>query len=95
MGSRAPGLASRLLGAPGGHRHRAYRLIDACCQPHGHLDTLYGSLEEALGDAIAWCQEHGLDPLLREIGVEVRTATGDWRTVRLPHPLLCPLLCPL
>jgi hypothetical protein len=29
------------------------------------------------------------------IGVEVSTVSGDWRTCRLPGPLLCPLLCTL
>lgn len=91
----SPGLAALLSGSPGGRRRRVYRLINAWCEPHGHLDALYSSLEEAIADAIAWCQEHGIDPLLREIGVEVCTASGDWRTVRLPHQLLCPLLCPV
>lgn len=95
MGVQTPGLMARLSGSSGGQRRRVYRLINAWCEPHGHLDAFYSSLEEAIGDAIAWCQEHGFDPLWREVGVEVCTATGDWRTVRLPQPLLCPLLCPM
>ncbi len=95
MGPASLDLTALLAGSPGRSRRPAYRLIDACCQPHGHLDAVYASLEEALHDAIAWCQEHGIDPLRREIGVEVCTPSGDWRTVRLPHQLLCPLLCPV
>lgn len=77
-------------------RHqRRYRLIDSCCEPHTQIDGLYDSLDEAIGEAIAWLQIHGLDPLHSRIGVEVSTASGDWRTCRLPGPLLCPLLCTL
>jgi hypothetical protein len=83
-------------------RHRAlcrhqlrYRLIDSCCEPHTQIDGLYDSLDEAIGEAIAWLQNHGLDPLQSRVGVEVSTASGDWRTCRLPGPLLCPLLCTL
>jgi hypothetical protein len=36
-----------------------------------------------------------IDPLMSLIGVEVTAANGDWRTLRLPESLLCPLLCPL
>ncbi len=59
------------------------------------IDGLYDSLDEAIGEAIAWLQIYGLDPLHSRIGVEVSTAHGDWRTCRLPGPLLCPLLCTL
>ncbi|MFQ6540309.1 MULTISPECIES: hypothetical protein [Aphanothece] len=75
--------------------HRLYRLIDGWCEPHRQLDSSYSSLEEALGDAIAWVETTAVDSVLSLIGVEVRTANGDWRTLRLPGPLLCPLLCPL
>ena len=74
---------------------RRYRLIDSCCEPHAQIDGLYDSLDEAIGEAIAWLQIHGLDPLHSRIGVEVSTASGDWRTCRLPGQLLCPLLCSL
>jgi hypothetical protein len=73
-----------------------YRLIDSGCEPHRQLDGQYGSLDEAIADAIAW-----LEPLADAshpshlIGVDVATADGNWRTCRLPAPLLCPLLCPL
>lgn len=76
-------------------QRRLYRLINAYCEPHGILDGLYESLEDAVLEAIAWLQERGVDPLLGLIGVEVSAANGDWRTLRLPGALLCPLLCPL
>ncbi|MEA5475085.1 hypothetical protein VB716_12730 [Synechococcus sp. CCY9201] len=31
-----------------------YRLIDSGCEPHRQLDGQYGSLDEAIADAIAW-----------------------------------------
>jgi hypothetical protein len=73
------------------NHQRLYRLIDAACQPHPQLDGLYDTVDEALGEAIAWIQQRGVDPLLGLIGVEVNTSSGDWRTVRLPAELLCPL----
>jgi hypothetical protein len=74
---------------------RQYRLIDGCCEPHRQLDGLYSSLDEAFSEAIAWLQAVHIDPLMSLIGVEVTAANGDWRTLRLPESLLCPLLCPL
>ena len=82
---------------------RLYRLIDGCCEPHRQLDVLYASLEEAIADAVAWLEQGGMEgclegcreSLLALIGVEVCAANGDWRTCRLPAPLLTPLLCPL
>jgi hypothetical protein len=70
---------------------RAYRLIDAFFQPHPHLDGLYESIEEAIGEAIGWLD--GLEPHdgRASIGLEVSTSNGDWRTIRQPMPLLCPL----
>ena len=76
-------------------RQRLYRLIDGCCEPHRQLDALYASLDEAIADAIAWLEQGCRDSLLALIGVEVCVANGDWRTCRLPMPLLTPLLCPL
>ena len=70
---------------------RIYRLIDACFEPHQQLDDCYGSLEEALHDAVAWLQQVGTEPHQQLIGVEVCAANGDWRTCRLPMPLLCAL----
>jgi len=65
--------------------------------------VLYASLEEAIADAVAWLEQGGMEgclegcreSLLALIGVEVCAANGDWRTCRLPAPLLTPLLCPL
>jgi hypothetical protein len=85
----------RDMGTPWNRSNRLYRLIDGCCEPHRQLDSAYSSLEEALSDAIAWIETTGVDSVLSLIGVEVRTGNGDWRTLRLPGPLLCPLLCPL
>jgi hypothetical protein len=68
---------------------RRYRLIDDHCQPHRQLDGFYGSVDEAIADAIAW-----LGPLddgshhASLIGVDVSTSSGDWRTCRLPGPLV-------
>ena len=70
---------------------RAYRLIDAFLQPHPHLDGLYDSMEEALGEAIGWLDGLEPDAGLASIGLEVRTTNGDWRTIRQPVQLLCSL----
>ena len=60
------------------------------------LDSHYSSLDDAIADAIAWIG-HGSEPdhPASLIGVEVSSSNGDWRTCRVPGPLLCPLLCPL
>jgi hypothetical protein len=70
---------------------RAYRLIDAFFQPHPQLDGLYESIEEAIGEAIGWLDGLGPDADQASIGLEVSTRNGDWRTIRQPMPLLCPL----
>jgi hypothetical protein len=70
---------------------RTYRLIDALLQPHPQLDGLYDSLEEALRDAITWLKGQGPEAATAPIGLEVSTRSGEWRTIRLPHLLLCPL----
>ena len=71
---------------------RCYRLIDGSCEPHLQLDGQYSSLDDAIADAIEWI---GLfsepDHPTSWIGVEVSSTNGDWRTCRLPGPLLCPL----
>jgi hypothetical protein len=75
---------------------RVYRLIDSSCQPHQQLDTDYLSLDEAIRDAVDWIVPRmDDDPQCAQIGVEVRTATGDWRTCRLPGQLVSPLQCVL
>ena len=74
----------------------SYRLIDSGCEPHRQLDGQYSSLDEALADAIAWVEPlEDPNPAAHMIGVDVSTADGNWRTCRLPGPLLCSLLCVL
>ena len=77
------------------HHHvpgeRLYRLIDGCCEPHAQLDGEYQSLDDALTDAIDWVMASTSGDSTSLIGVEVCTGNGDWRTCRLPMPLLCPL----
>jgi hypothetical protein len=74
----------------------SYRLIDSGCEPHRQLDGQYSSLDEAIADAIAWVEPlDDPNPAAHMIGVDVSTADGNWRTCRLPGPLLCSLLCVL
>lgn len=63
---------------------RVYRLVDRQGNPHPVLDDLYDTLEAAWGEAQAWWSEHcsGSEPV--EIGVEVSTSCGSWRTLRHP-----------
>ncbi|QPN70041.1 hypothetical protein [Synechococcus sp. CBW1108] len=71
---------------------RKYRLIDGSCEPHRQLDGQYSSLDEAIADAIAWIGDLSEpDHPASLIGVEVTSGNGDWRTCRVPGPLLCPL----
>ncbi len=70
-------------------RQRLYRLIDGLGEPHRQLDSLYPSVEAALEDAIAWLEHTAGNPSEQAVGVEVATASGDWRTLRMPEPLLC------
>jgi hypothetical protein len=70
---------------------RAYRLIDAFLQPHPHLDGRDESIEEAISEAIGWLAGFEPDPGQASIGLEVSTTNGDWRTIRQPVQLLCPL----
>ena len=79
-----------------GQRHhvcveRLYRLIDGCCEPHALLDGEYQSIDEAIADAIDWVLSSTRSDPNSLIGVEVSTGNGDWRTCRLPMPLLCAL----
>ncbi|MEB3331073.1 MAG: hypothetical protein VKI83_01070 [Synechococcaceae cyanobacterium] len=70
---------------------RVYRLVDACCQPHPQLDGVYESIDEAVCDAIGWLESLEPDGCQSAIGLDVRAANGDWRTIRKPAQLLCPL----
>ena len=77
---------------PGNASERSYRLIDGSCQPHCQLDDHYSSLDDAIADAIAWIGDLSEpDHPASLIGVEVSSSNGDWRTCRVPGPLLCPL----
>ena len=71
---------------------RSYRLIDGSGQPHCQLDGQYSSLDDAIADAIAWIGDLSEpDHPASLIWVEVSSRNGDWRTCRVPGPLLCPL----
>jgi hypothetical protein len=72
-------------------QRRDYRLIDCFHQPHPHLDGLYESSDEAIADAISWLESIGPGAGEASIGLEVSTPSGDWRTIRQPGLLLCPL----
>lgn len=72
-------------------QQRDYRLINCLHQPHPELDGLYESVEEAMADAIDWLQNMGPGANDTSIGLEVSTPNGDWRTIRQPALLLCPL----
>jgi hypothetical protein len=74
-------------------QRRDYRLIDCFHQPHPQLDGLYESGDEAIADAISWLQSIGPGAGEASIGLEVSTPSGDWRTIRQPELLLCPLPC--
>ena len=64
---------------------RIYRLVDRQGAPHPVLDDLYESLDAAWSEAIGWWKDHcGGSSGHVEIGVEVSTASGDWRTLRFP-----------
>ena len=70
---------------PRGPVIRSYRLVDQYGSPHPVLDDLYDSLESAWSEATLWWQAQapaGPEPM--DIGVEVSTSTGNWRTVRHP-----------
>jgi hypothetical protein len=64
---------------------RQFRLVDHQGAPHPVLDDLYESLDAAWGEAMDWWQtQSGSRPGPVDIGVEVSTASGNWRTVRHP-----------
>jgi sugar phosphate isomerase/epimerase len=48
------------------------------------LDDLYESLESAWSEALSWWREVAPEQEPIGIGVEVSTASGDWRTLRHP-----------
>ncbi len=64
---------------------RLYRLVDQYGDPHPVLDDLYDSLEAAWSEGMSWWRDHfGPEHPAIGIGVEVSTASGDWRTLRHP-----------
>jgi hypothetical protein len=64
---------------------RQFRLVDSQGAPHPVLDDLYDSLDAAWGEAMDWWQNQwGASTGPVEIGVEVSTASGNWRTLRYP-----------
>ena len=82
---------TRTVSTPGlSHGHsgavaaRVYRLVDRQGNPHPVLDDLYDTLEAAWSEAQVWWAEHCGSPGPVEIGVEVSTSCGSWRTLRHP-----------
>lgn len=63
---------------------RVYRLVDRQGNPHPVLDDLYDTLDAAWSEAQAWWAEHCCSGEPVEIGVEVSTSCGSWRTLRHP-----------
>jgi hypothetical protein len=72
---------------------RLYRLTDARGLPHPVLDEAFESREQALEAAMEWLVQQGLldpqaDPreqerlLALQVGLEMSTPSGDWRTLR-------------
>ena len=51
----------------------------------------YQCIDDAIGEAIDWLLASISADERSWIGVEVCTGNGDWRTCRLPVPLLCEL----
>ena len=63
---------------------RVYRLVDRQGNPHPVLDDLYDSLEGAWSEALLWWNDQRSSSEPMEIGVEVSTSCGNWRTLRHP-----------
>ena len=70
-----------------------FRLTDRGGEPHPVLDDLFESVELAQITALAWLVHQGLiDPafpaelqeqlMTQFVGLERRTPSGDWRTLR-------------
>jgi hypothetical protein len=76
------------------HQPRVYRLIDDLLEPHPYLDGLYDSIEEAFRDVCEWLESLGpVTDAASNIGLEVQTPDGGWRTIRQPALIACPLAC--
>lgn len=91
---RVTGRSPSMSGAASAPVARVYRLIDPLQQPHPQLDGFYDSLDEALRDAIRWLEGLGPGAACTAVGLEVSTRCGNWRTIRHPDLLLCPLPSP-
>jgi len=72
---------------------RLFRLTNARGLPHPVLDESFESREQALEAALGWLLQQGLlDPqadareqekqLALQVGLEMSTPSGDWRTLR-------------
>ncbi|MFZ9974317.1 MAG: hypothetical protein ACO3FK_08585 [Vulcanococcus sp.] len=72
---------------------RLYRLTDRHGHPHPVLDECFESLDQTLEAALEWLEQGGLvDPradqrererqLALQVGVEMSTPSGCWRTLR-------------
>jgi len=73
----------KTLQTPACQRH--FRLVDNQGSPHPVLDDLYESLDAAWAEALDWWQTQSEStPGPVDIGVEVSTASGNWRTIRYP-----------
>lgn len=82
----APRIGAAAVGCTGSGR--LYRLVDRQGQPHPVLDDLYDSLESAWAEALHWSETSGAGDQSAtaciDIGVEVSTPAGLWRTLRHP-----------
>ena len=72
---------------------RLYRLRDRHGEPHPVLDECFESLEQAVEAAMEWLEQQGLvqaradqrereRQLALQVGVEMSTPSGCWRTLR-------------
>jgi hypothetical protein len=62
-----------------------FRLVTVPGFCHQELDALYETQDAAWMDALHWWTERGGDPACPcDLGVEVSTLGGQWRTVRHP-----------
>jgi hypothetical protein len=60
-------------------------LVDGQGNHHPVLDDLYETHEAAWAEAVRWWQlQNSSSQHAIEIGVEVSTANGEWRTIRHP-----------
>ncbi len=61
-----------------------YRLVGPDGQPHPVLDIIHESIEAAIGAARNWSSEEEVrsPTISQNIGVEVMTNNGSWRTIQ-------------